>query len=158
MGFNSGFKGLIVVTKGDVTSAEKGVQAVHMLFMVTLAVELYTFVTLKLEEGVGGKLQALHVLQFLCCMLRCMICGYRALLNIMLKINIPNNSNNANKNNIRNMFPAQVLSHLPIMGTQCEILDSHGGKMGCGSRNLLTFQRKPAVSIFFHLEGGLRMI
>jgi hypothetical protein len=86
-----------VVTKGDVTSAEKGVQAVHMLFMMTLAVELYTFMTLKLEEGVGGKLEALHVLQCLCCILRCMICGYGALLNVMLKRNILNNSNNANK-------------------------------------------------------------
>jgi hypothetical protein len=114
--------------------------------MMTLAVELSTFMTLKLEEDVGGKLQALHMLQCLCCILRCMIDGYRALPNFMFKRNIPN------------LFPAQVLSRLPIMGTQCEILNSHGGKMGCGSRNLLTFQRKPAVSIFFHLEGGFRMI
>jgi hypothetical protein len=44
------------------------------------------------------------------------------------------------------------------MGTQCEILNSHGGKVGCGGRNLLTFQRKLAVSVFFHLEGGFRTI
>jgi len=29
--------------------------------------------------------------------------------------------------------------------------------MGCSGRNLLTFQRKPAVSILHH-EGGYRMI
>jgi hypothetical protein len=99
--------------KGDVTSAEKGVQTVHMLFIMTLAVELYTFMTLKLEEDVGGKLQALHMLQCLCCVLHCMIYGYTALPNVMLKRDIPN------------MFPVQVLSRLPIMGTQCEILNSH---------------------------------
>jgi len=96
---------LVVVTKGDETSAGKGVQAVHMLFMMTLAMELYTFMTLKLEECVGGMLQALHMLQCLCCVLCCMICGYLGLLNVMLK------------RNFLNMFPAQVLSHLPIMGT-----------------------------------------
>jgi hypothetical protein len=96
---------LIVVTKGDVTSAGKGVQAVCMLFMMTLDMELYTFMTLKLEECVGGKLQALHMLQCLCCILHCMICGYRALLNVTLK------------RDIHTMFPAQVLSHLAITGT-----------------------------------------
>jgi hypothetical protein len=90
-----------------------------MLFMVTLDMELYIFMTLILEECVGGKLQTLHLLQCLCCVLHCMICRYIALLNVMFKRNFPN------------MFPAKVLSHLPIMGTQCEILDSHGGKMGC---------------------------
>jgi len=96
-----------MVTKGDVTSAGKGVQAVHMLFtcMMTLVMELYTFMTLKLEKCVGGKLQVLHMLRFLCCVLHCMICGYITLLNVLLKRNIPN------------MFPAQVLSHLPITGT-----------------------------------------
>jgi hypothetical protein len=94
-----------VVTKGNVTSAGKRVQAVHMLFMMTLDMELYTFMTLKLEECVGGKLQALHMLQCLCCVLRCMMCGYIALLNVMLKRSFPN------------MFPAQVLLHLPVTGT-----------------------------------------
>lgn len=96
---------LIVATKGDVTHAGKGVQAVHMLFMMTLDMELYTFMTLKLEECLGGNLQTSHLPQCLCCVSRCMIRGYIALLNVMLKRNFPN------------MFPAQVLSHLPIMGT-----------------------------------------
>jgi hypothetical protein len=89
---------LIVVTNGGATNAGKGVLAVHLRFVMTLAMEIYTFMTLKLEECVGGKLQTLHMLQFLCCILCCMICVYRALLNIMLKRNIPD------------VLPAQVLS------------------------------------------------
>jgi hypothetical protein len=95
----------MVVTKGDVTSVGKEVQAVHMLFVMTLDMELYTFMTLKLEECVGGKLHALHMLQCLCCVVCCIICGYIAVVNIMLRRNIPN------------MLLTQVLPHLPIMGT-----------------------------------------
>jgi len=54
---------LIVVTKENVTSAGKGVQAVHMLFVITLDMELNTFMTLKFEEFVCGKIQALRMLQ-----------------------------------------------------------------------------------------------
>jgi hypothetical protein len=53
---------LIVVTKGNVTCAGKEVQAVHMLFVMTLDMELNTSMTLKLEDCVGGKIQALHML------------------------------------------------------------------------------------------------